>query len=193
MQINHQRHHLFLFDNNHINSICIIAAMTSMRTMFHTQGYRLPYLTEPIICSREDAWLGEGYYFWYEEQDAIFWGQNGKKAYKKYIVYKAVIDCQGILDTVFNEKHYLLWYRAVEKIADDIFKKSGRKATIPEINNIIKMNKIWESVSGIMFQDIPNNQQVNKVINLYYRKRIQLVCFEMNIIHTFTHHFEAEC
>lgn len=167
--------------------------MPQTREMFHTQGYRLPYLTDPIICSRQDAWLGEGYYFWYDEQDAVLWGQNSKKDYHKYVIYIADIDCEDILDTVFNEQHYLLWKKNIDKIADDALKKTGRKPTIAEINEFIKQRNVWKSVKGIMFQDLPNNPQLNKVITLLYRKRIQLVVYDTNIITTFAFHFEAEC
>jgi len=76
-----------------------------MRTMYHTQGYKLPYLNRPIICCRDDAWLGEGYYFWYDENDAIYWGQIGKRQYGKYVIYSAKINCEDIIDTVFKEEH----------------------------------------------------------------------------------------
>lgn len=80
--------------------------MLKERTMFHTQGFDIPYLIKPQKCVREDAWLGKGYYFWKEEQDAVFWGLTAKRWYGKYSVYECIINCENILDTVFNEEHY---------------------------------------------------------------------------------------
>jgi hypothetical protein len=167
--------------------------MPITRKMFHTQEYRLPYLATPLICNRDDAWIGKGYYFWYEEMDAIAWGQESKKRYHKYVIYTADIDFEDVLDTVFNEEHYLFWYKIIDRIADDAYKKTGRKPTIAEVNEIIKIRNSWKAVKGIMFQDLPNNPTLNKVIILLYRKRIQLVAFDLNIIHNFAFHFEAEC
>ncbi|GHU94947.1 hypothetical protein FACS1894156_3810 [Bacteroidia bacterium] len=45
----------------------------------NTQERRHVRLKTPIICMRSNAWLGYGYYFWYDEIDAIHWGHNSKK------------------------------------------------------------------------------------------------------------------
>jgi hypothetical protein len=164
-----------------------------VRKMFHTQDNRGLYLLEPIICKRRNAWLGTGYYFWYEDNDAIIWGKEAKKDYGSFVVYIATIDCKSILDTVFNEEHYLFWCKMIDKIADDILKKTGRKADIKEVNDILNRNKVWKDVKGIMYQDIPNNTERNKVVTLLYRKRIQLVAFDINIVSTFAVHYEAAC
>jgi hypothetical protein len=168
--------------------------MPIIRKMFHTQGHRrLPYLTKPLMCKRDDAWLGIGYYFWYEEQDAIYWGQVGKRSFGRYVVYSANVNCENVLDTVFNEEHYLFWYKIIDKIADDILLKTGRKPSIKQVNYFLKEKNVWKDITGIMFQDLPNNQLLNKVITLLYRKRIQVVVFDINIVSNFAHHFEAAC
>lgn len=167
--------------------------MPLIRKMFHTQGYKLPYLNNPIICTKKNAWLGTGYYFWYDEYDAINWGKDGKKDFGKFVVYVANINCENILDTVFVEKHYLFWCKIIDKIADDILKKTGRKPDIKEVNDILKKNNVWQDVAGILFQDISNNPETNKVTVLRYRKRIQLVAFDLKIVSNFANHFEATC
>jgi hypothetical protein len=167
--------------------------MPIIRKMFHTQGFKLPYLNRPIICKRRNAWLGTGYYFWYEDNDAIIWGKEAKRDFGSFVVYVADIDCENILDTVFVEKHYLFWCKVIDKVADDILKKTGRKASIKEVNDILKKNNVWKDVTGIMYQDIPNNPDRNKVMTLLYRKRIQLVAFDLNIVSNFVVHYEAAC
>ena len=75
--------------------------------MFHSQENRNTILEFPIICKRDDAWLGTGYYFWYEEDDAFKWGITNKAYYNNsFQIYKANIKKEDVLDTVFNEKHY---------------------------------------------------------------------------------------
>lgn len=48
------------------------------REMFHTQEKRVERLTQPIRCTRPDAWLGYGYYFWGDLYDAIIWGRQSR-------------------------------------------------------------------------------------------------------------------
>jgi hypothetical protein len=167
--------------------------MSVVRKMYHTQGMSAPYLTEPLKCTRSDAWLGDGYYFWYDESDAILWGQHAKKPYKRFVVYSAEINCDDVLDTVFNEEHYVFWLRSIDKIAETIIKNTGEKPNIKELNLYLKERGGWKNVTGIMFQDLPTNEILLKVIKFYYRKRIQLVAFENTIIHNFAHNFEGAC
>ena len=58
-----------------------------IRKAYHTQEDRGEKLSEPIICKKSNAWLGEGYYFWLDETDALFWGNWFKKRTGKYDVY----------------------------------------------------------------------------------------------------------
>lgn len=75
-----------------------------IRTVFHTQECRTVKLISPIMYYREDAWLGEAYYFWYDEFDAHRWGETSKRKTGSYEIYKAKVNCENILDTVFNEE-----------------------------------------------------------------------------------------
>lgn len=168
--------------------------MSKQRKMFHTQGFSEPYLTEPIPCIREDAWLGKGFYFWDEENDAILWGINGKKSFKKYTIYIATIDCENVLDTVFNEEHYTFWFNSIEKAVNVLTKKGGRKPTIADVNEYFLERGGWsEKITGILFQDLPSNETISKVVGLYYRKRIQLAAYKTEIITNFAHHYNGDC
>jgi len=159
-----------------------------VRKMYHTQGYRKPFLTGPLICTRDNAWLGDGYYFWYSEEDALEWGGHAKRKYPGYVVYTAKIICDDILDTVFNEDHYKFWLKSIDKISDSIYKNTGKRPHIKELNQYLKERATWNSVSGIMFQDVPKT--LSKVISFYYRKRIQLVAFDLEIVKNFTYHYD---
>ncbi len=41
------------------------------KKFYHTQESRDHRLANPIPCTRDDAWLGNAMYFWYEEVDGI--------------------------------------------------------------------------------------------------------------------------
>lgn len=161
--------------------------------MYHTQENRGNILTSPIECTRPDAWLGDGFYFWYDEQDAIFWGHESKKRKGSFHVYKANIYLENVLNTVFNEDHYNFWLKQIEKAAKAIIKTTGIKPTLKEINQYFKERSKWEDVTqGILFQDLPKNNGI-LVLGLYYRKRIQLVVYNMDIVENFQLHEETKC
>jgi hypothetical protein len=161
--------------------------------MYHTQEKRLFRLIEPAICKRNNAWLGTAYYFWNDEVDAIQWGHNSKKATGYFEVYSAIILCNRILDTVFNEDNYRFWIEQIEKAAKHITMKTGLKATLKDINQYFQEKARWSDyVDGILFQDLPNSEDL-LVSNFYYRKRIQMAIYNKEIIHNFEFHNEWKC
>ena len=163
-----------------------------IREMYHTQERRRKKLTAPIQCKDPSAWLGIGYYFWYSEEDAMRWGNDRKSKYGYYEIYSAEIDCENVLDTVFNEEHYLFWVKQVEKAAKHFLRKTGRKPTIQHINEYFKEKATWTEVSGILFQDLPSNENYLHVRSFYYRKRIQIVVYKTEIIANFALKLEAK-
>jgi hypothetical protein len=161
--------------------------------MYHTQERRNARLRGPILAERKNAWLGVAYYFWENELDAIHWGTYSKRSTGYYEVYLALINCDNVLDTVFNEEHYTFWIGQIEKAAKRIIKITGKKPTIREINSYFTENAKWSEVTdGIMFQDLPFSDDL-LVEDLNYRKRIQLAVFNIGIILTFAFHFEQRC
>lgn len=160
--------------------------------MYHTQEKRANRLSSPKLCNFPNAWLGIGYYFWADEIDAIKWGNESKKATGKYEIYKADIQCENVLDTVFNETHYNFWLKQIEKAATNITKKTGLKATIKEINTYFQQRASWKEVDGIMYQDLPFGVEL-LVDKFNYRKRIQLVAYNPEIITNFAFHLEDNC
>ena len=96
---------------------------------FHTQEKRNKQLSKPLKCKKDNAWLGEGYYFWEDEQDALFWGQSSKR--DNYEIYIAQLKKDAeILDTVFNREHYEFWIKQIEKFCKTFIKKTGQKPTL---------------------------------------------------------------
>jgi hypothetical protein len=167
------------------------------RIFYHTQASRDIQLLEPVICTRDDAWLGDAIYFWLDIIDADEWGVNAKKETGFYEVYVCDINFEQILDTVFNEEHYNFWFSQIEKIANLIISKTNIKPTIKELNDYLKKDNVWDELDGIMFQDLPINpdkllikpfEKRNGPFKkyFYYRKRIQLAVYNSNIISNFT-------
>lgn len=163
------------------------------RKMYHTQERWAERLTEPIICKRDNAWLGVGYYFWDEEVDAIHWGHNSKRRTGYFEIYTADIVVDDVLDTVFNEEHYNFWRKQIEKVATTITKKTGKKPTLKELNTYIAERANWAAnIAGIMFQDLPKSSDL-LVADLYYRKRIQVAVYNKSIVKNFTFYDSMEC
>lgn len=149
-------------------------------------------LASPIICKRVETWLGEGYYFWEDINDAHQWGRLSKTRRGKYEIYVAAVDFNNVLDTVFNREQYYFWKAQIDKVATMLGKKNKVRPTKNEINAYLKEVGQWNEVDGILFQDIPISDS-SLVKDLHYRKRIQLVAFNLNIITNFTLRCTENC
>ncbi|MFW6224980.1 MAG: hypothetical protein ACOC4B_01805 [Bacteroidota bacterium] len=157
---------------------------------YHTQEDRGEKLYEPIMCTKSNAWLGEAYYFWETEDDAVFWGMKFKNKTGGFDIYKAKIPIDdNVLDTVFNRDHYYFWIKQVEKAAKHFLKKTGSKPTLKEINDFFKEKGKWDSFDGILFQDISENPVHFMVEEFQYKKRIQLALYNKSKIISFAHHY----
>ena len=159
---------------------------------YHTQENRRIDLIEPVFCTKDNAWLGEAYYFWENEDDAVFWGVKFKTKTRKYDIYKAEIMSDDILDTVFNREHYYFWIKQIEKAAKNFIKKTGSKPTLKEINDFFKERNIWTKIDGILFQDISENPIHFMVKEFQYKKRIQLALYNKEKITNFALHYTGE-
>lgn len=160
--------------------------------MYHTQERWAHVLKGPIICKHEEAWFGTGYYFWYNESDAIWWGHTAKRRTGYFQVYSADIDRSNVLDTVFNEGHYLLWLKYIEQ-AKTKFARNGKQLTIATFNEFFKERGVYDEIDGILYQDISNNDDHWIAKKIQYKKRIQIVVYNTAIITTFALHYESEC
>jgi len=163
-----------------------------IREMYHTQEKWSDVLTSPIICKRAETWLGEGYYFWEDMDDAHQWGKSSKTRRGKYEIYIATVDFNNVLDTVFNREQYYFWKAQIDKVATMLGKKNKVRPTKNELNSYLKEKCQWNEVDGILFQDIPISDS-SLVKDLYYRKRIQLVAFNLKIITNFALRCTENC
>ena len=165
-----------------------------VRKMYHTQEKWAERLVAPVICTRKDAWLGEGFYFWGLLQDARIWGRTSKTATGAFEIYAADVDCNDVLDTVFNEEQYEWWLAEIERVAKMLQGKSSgaKKPTKWQVNQYIREKRIWEKadVAGILFENLTLNPDRSRIDEFHYKKRIQLVAFEPRVISGFVFHAE---
>lgn len=173
-----------------------------IKRFYHTQESRPKKLDGPVTCYRDDAWLGTAYYFWYDLEDAKFWGHTSKRSTGFYEIYVCEIYFENIINTVFNETHYLFWLNQVEKVARFIIAKTSIKPTLKELNDYFKERGTWNEVDGILFQDLSTNPNrllvrsiytFRKSIQFAYRKRIQLAVYNSAIIHNFKFLRKGKC
>lgn len=161
--------------------------------MFHTQEKWQLRLTQPIKSTNPSAWLGNGYYFWDDEIDALDWGKSSKRSTGFFELYIAQIISENILDTVFNREQYEFWTSQIAKIAKTILKKTGKKPTIKELNEYFLEKGTLSELDGILFQDLPSKPEKSLVEGLFYKKRIQLVVYNLSIINNFRYKSEWRC
>lgn len=165
-----------------------------IRRVYHTQEHRgSKRIKGPIICKKDNAWLGEAFYFWLDELDALLWGKNSKQRTGEFDVYTGEVDCENVLDTVFNEEQYNFWIKNIEKASEKIIKRTGVKPTLKEINDFFKDKGIWDDLDGILFQDISKNQVHFLVEKFQYKKRIQLALYNIEKLSNFAHHYKGNC
>lgn len=157
---------------------------------YHTQEYRGTTLDAPVKCISDKAWLGDGYYFWLEEEFSMYWGEDFKTLTGFYDVYKAHIEDNGIMNMTFCEEDYFFVKNNINKLIDDL-KAKGVTINLKEVHRLLK-DKFWIplKVNGIIYDDLPVNsyrksRNYSLLSPFYYVKRIQLVVFNKSIIHNF--------
>jgi hypothetical protein len=160
--------------------------------VFHTNEHK--GTTFFIWAQGADQWLGDGYYFWQDYEFAEEWAKV--RRYPVADIYTVDLDIDfkkddDVLDTVFNEEDYYGFINRIEKFARIYYNKFSVKPTLVDFNNYIQDNKIslWGNIKAIRFQDTPDNHQKSKkyllVDKFPYKKRIQIVIFDKEIIFNF--------
>ena len=167
---------------------------------YHTQEYRSTAhaLEEPIKCKGKTAWLGVGYYFWTEIEFAHYWGEDFKKrATGYYDIYKANINVEKCLNTVFDEEGYFFFKTKIEETIE-YFKQKNMYVTLEQVHKFLADN-IWNDigVECIMYDDKPVNsfksdRIYSEIPDLYFKKRIQIVVFNLKNVINFVLYLEEQ-
>lgn len=160
---------------------------------YHTQEFRpeAAPLSRPIKCLTKNAWLGVGYYFWTELEFAKYWGEDFKiQKTGYYDIYRAHLDCENCINSVFDEEGYFFLREKIEETIK-YFKSQKVIVTLEQVNRFLA-DHIWRAIGieGIIYDDKPTNPKKSDRIysdipDLYYKKRIQIVIFNLKNIHSF--------
>jgi hypothetical protein len=160
---------------------------------YHTQEHRkgLPFLKSPMACRSDKAWLGIGYYFWTELEFARYWGEDSKqKIAGAYDIYEAYLNCENCINAVFDEEGYFFFRKQIESCITR-FKLAGIQVSLAQVNRFLA-DEVWPllGVDGVIYDDKPTNpyrsdRVYSEIPDLYYKKRIQLVLFDVQNIRNF--------
>lgn len=121
----------------------------------------------PFKCTRHDAWLGHGYYFWDTE---IKWAFNwGKKSYKEKGSDYIIGECQlkidsNCFDLVGNVSHQNAFAEVMEVFLEDEKSSSVNDKIVPNLITFMKRKNIFD-YSAIRASD------VNKPFKIYFTNR----------------------
>jgi len=163
---------------------------------YHTQEFRTTgILSKPIKCNSDKAWLGDGYYFWLDEMFAIYWGHDFKTATGAFDVYNAYIEENNLLNMTFCEEDYFFVKKNIDALIEEI-KAKNLPLNLKQVHRLLK-DKFWQplKINGIIYDDLPHNsygkQRTYSIFDpFYYVKRIQVVVFDLKIVHNFDIHKE---
>lgn len=166
---------------------------------FHTPHFSDPPHKFPVLADGYENWIGDGYYFWQDEQFAKWWGQNkkcgGSNLARRYIIYKTQLTFEedDFIDTVFNEDDYYQFVDKIEEFAKQYQKKLKKIPDLKEFNEFIEAFNIWTSIKVIRFQDLPAQDEHIQVKGFYYKKRIQIRVNDPTIITNFAVYKNLAC
>ena len=159
---------------------------------YHSQECRPIELEQPVKCVNKKAWLGFGYYFWLEEEYAHYWGQDSKihERSNSYDIYCADLNIKNCINAVFNEEGYSFFVNKIEEAILQ-FKNIGEPFTLEMVNRLL-VDKVWKKhgIEGIVYDDKPvnprnKNRIYSEIPDLYYKKRIQVVIFDLKNMSNF--------
>ena len=149
----------------------------------------------PYICSRKDAWLGSGYYFWDSNIAwAISWGKNSyEKFQKEYVIGRCQLDLsQYCFDLFGNVAHQIDLKEVIEVMKRSGKIRSGHRLIMPNIIEFLKVNGLFPYRS-IRIGDTPSSMHVHfsgqetKREYMLVNQRVQICVIERKgvILHPF--------
>jgi hypothetical protein len=131
----------------------------------------------PFKCTREDAWLGDGYYLWDTNMDwAIQWGINAYvKNGKEFVIgrCKVLID-ERCFDLVGNMEH-VSEFREIVKLILDTGYIAEESVTVPKVIEYLKKKGLFE-YKVIRAADFPDHS--DKVPFKFYKQNGKVIVRE---------------
>jgi len=153
----------------------------------------------PFLCSRNDAWLGSGYYFW--DKDELRGHEWGKYGYKEnYILGKSNLNLPDNLDLTGNVDDMRFMRLLLEELIEnhEKFDNYDSFSDIP-LGKAIEFLKSLNSKSAykgvfdfdsIRAHDYPKDSQPIKFVEhrkeqLYLNPRVQICVIEKECIESY--------
>jgi hypothetical protein len=100
----------------------------------------------PFKCTRSDAWLGHGYYFWDSNiKWAVEWGINSfKRRNRHYVIGKCKIDLsKSCFDLYGTVNHQQELRETIEVLKDSGKIKVGNRLVLPIILEFLKKEGLF--------------------------------------------------
>ena len=126
----------------------------------------------PFICTADDAWLGEGYYFWDTDKSlAHAWGTSRKKFKEKYVITQAKITPQGNwFDLQGNVAHRLMFSKIIEYLIEknphySIHNPPPLKAVLEAIDSQTSLRKKYQGIRLMHVQSFKSEKDVTILPN----------------------------
>ena len=139
--------------------------MSNLTTLYQTVAFKnsIAYIegNGPFLCNRDDAWLGEGYYFWDSLIDnAHFWG---KKSYNNeyYICeFKALIENSNCFNLL--EPKMMLEFREFLKTYQEYYKDKSDKPTLKDVLVFIrrKLPLFFKKYKAIKLESVTQSKYI---------------------------------
>lgn len=167
---------------------------------YHTQEFRhwSDALTEPIPCTKNNAWLGIGAYFWLDIEFAHLWGVDSKTATGAYDIYDAWVPEKNLINATFSEEGYFFFREKIELAMDYLKSQGFKNLELYKVHKYLS-EEIWPDlgVEGIIFDDIPQNNAAKgrtytEIPPLHYKKRLQVVLYNTENLSNFDLYLENQ-
>ena len=146
----------------------------------------------PFLCTRKDAWLGHGYYFW---DTNIKWAHDwGKNAYRRkgYVICKASLnnDENCMWDIYGSVAHNLEFLAAFETILDSGKYRSKEEILVSDVITFLKHKGLFNYAAVRVADVYPQSQKIllkhpDKRGSMAYMRvgqRVQICLFEKSTL-----------
>lgn len=144
-------------------------------------------LCKPIICKADDAWLGEGFYFWDSEIDDAHWWGHAHYG-DLYLIYQSQYDYDSLdyLDLLGNTEHRKYFFTFAEAIKN---KRNGAYTVGQTIELLKRIDKQFLTTYKAI-RALPENLK-SKTFHIYFendkfflsnRTRIQMCVIDTSFL-----------
>ncbi|MBV6484224.1 MAG: hypothetical protein KFKLKKLM_00716 [Flavobacteriales bacterium] len=118
----------------------------------------------PFLCSRDNAWLGEGYYFWdYHIELAHWWGEPERSGYREYIICQAfcTLDNEKCWDLHNKGQHRDEFIQALEMIISLRISRKPHEITVDQVIEFLKKRNAFQKYEAIRVMGV-NSANFNR-------------------------------